>query len=221
MSVLYSEQTTTQDSQYYRPSKDVQQSRHRVDGGQTTAEVYDDTLQGAGVLQSRSPSDTEAEDEFQRYLKALPAAVKHPRKGLRSRQEERLALGDSPFLTPSQLENDDGEPEKDYFARPYNYTTQGSSKEETCVARVKFKRRRRAELLRRASELLSLVLLCAAVLADEAVQNMAKVMQSGKPVGYIVCNHCLTCLIRTSVVIGYHLRITATLPRSTAFSYIF
>lgn len=183
--VLHPEQATNLDSQPNNRNEGFgEQSRDHMVGGQKTNEVHNSTLRDATVLESRSPSDTEAEDEFQKYLKALPAAVKHPRKGLRSRQEERLAFGDSPFLTPSQLENDDKDPQTEYFSRQGDHSSPSSSREEAVVTKAKFRRRRRAELLRRASELLSLSLLCAAVLLDEAVYTMARLISSGKSLAY-------------------------------------
>ncbi|KAL8679809.1 MAG: hypothetical protein Q9186_003925 [Xanthomendoza sp. 1 TL-2023] len=103
-----------------------------------------------------SDSGTEADNESGPLLKSLPAPPARLRKGLKN----ATAIGiPSPLLTPSYL---DDEKRRELFEASFkhrpsrqNYT---STHEETLGIRDKFRKRRRAELIRRMTE--TVLLLC-------------------------------------------------------------
>jgi len=101
---------------------------------------------------SSSPSDsgTEADDERGSSLLGLPAPPNRLRKGLKGTNDSGTA---SPLLTPSYL---DEEPRrsglKAQIGRRGSLQSQTCTVDETAELREKFTRRRRAELIRRASE---------------------------------------------------------------------
>ena len=108
---------------------------------------------------SKSPSDsgTEADDEGNGFLKGLPAPPHRPRKGLRDARGLILSTTPSPSVTPSHLEaehqalslDNTGERRSSTHAWP-------SANGEVEKARERTIRRRRAELVRRSSEVVLL-----------------------------------------------------------------
>ena len=105
---------------------------------------------------SSSPSDsgTEADNERGVTFLGLPAPPTRPRKGLKGVDRSSTA---SPLLTPSNL---DDEPRrlgsKIQARRRTSLQSQTCTDEETTTTKAKFARRRRAELIRRVSETISL-----------------------------------------------------------------
>ena len=102
-----------------------------------------------------SDSGTEADDESGGFLRGLPPPPLKPRKGLKGNDDSGSA---SPLLTPSYL--DDNRREivlKAQIKRRASLQSQSCTDEEAVKIREIFKRRRRAELLRRVSETLLLV----------------------------------------------------------------
>ncbi|KAI4191494.1 MAG: hypothetical protein L6R41_000028 [Letrouitia leprolyta] len=95
-------------------------------------------------LNESSDGGTEADDESEPFLKGLPAPPPKLQKGLK----DGIATGTpSPLLTPSYL---DDEKQKAAFEARFKHRT--SSGEKTTSIGEKFTARRRAELIRRATE---------------------------------------------------------------------
>ncbi|KAF2645760.1 hypothetical protein P280DRAFT_486851 [Massarina eburnea CBS 473.64] len=107
------------------------------------------------VSQSPSESGTEADDEGYGFVKALPAPPLRPHKGLRDVRGARLDGVASPLSTPSLAEEDEGK-----FAADYLHAKKGAHRggepsptdEEARAARQKYVKRRRSEVVRRATE---------------------------------------------------------------------
>ncbi|KAF2993313.1 hypothetical protein E8E13_000754 [Curvularia kusanoi] len=107
-------------------------------------------------LDSHSPSEsgTEADDEGYQFVKALPAPPLRPRKGLRDRKGLREE-GLSPLLTPTQIEEEVRNYPNEYFKDEKHISKTGdadSMGEEARVARQKYIKRRRNEVVRRTTE---------------------------------------------------------------------
>lgn len=101
---------------------------------------------------SPSGSGTEADDESGPFLRGLPAPPARLRKGLKN----ETTLGTpSPLLTPSYLDDEKRRQTLEaQFKRRASPQSHPSTDEETVRIREKFKKRRRAELLRRITETL-------------------------------------------------------------------
>lgn len=106
---------------------------------------------------STTPSDSgsEADDESGPLLKSLPAPPLRLRKGLKN----EAAIGTpSPLLTPSYL---DDEKRREFFEASFkrraSLQSHTSTDEETLTVRDKFRKRRRAELIRRLTETILLL----------------------------------------------------------------
>lgn len=106
---------------------------------------------------STTPSDTgsEADDESGPLLKSLPAPPLRLRKGLKNDS----AIGTpSPLLTPSYLDDEKRkETFEASFKRRASLQSHTSTDDETLTIRDKFRKRRRAELIRRLTETLLLL----------------------------------------------------------------
>ena len=96
-----------------------------------------------------SPSDsgTEADDEKGAILLGLPAPAARPRKGLKGSNEPA-----SPLLTPSYLDDDRRKAAWEEQSRRKAVLQSQNADEEAAKIREKFVKRRRAELIRRLSE---------------------------------------------------------------------
>lgn len=108
---------------------------------------------------SKSPSDsgTEADDEGNGFLKGLPAPPQRSRKGLRDARGSIVSTTPSPLLTPSYLEADQRALLLDSISeRRSSGPARHSADEEVAKARKRSKQKRRAELVRRSSEVLLL-----------------------------------------------------------------
>ncbi|KAL8994148.1 MAG: hypothetical protein Q9169_005804 [Polycauliona sp. 2 TL-2023] len=112
---------------------------------------------------STTPSDSgsEADDESGPLLKSLPAPPLRLRKGLKNES----ALGTpSPLLTPSYLDDEKRRASFEAsFKRRASLQSHTSTDEETLAIKDKFRKRRRAELLRRLTE--TALLLCIGLVA--------------------------------------------------------
>ncbi|KAL8905818.1 MAG: hypothetical protein Q9207_002389 [Kuettlingeria erythrocarpa] len=128
------------------PANDARSS----DGADTDTFFDADCRKRRKISNSASESGTEADDEGGQYLRSLPAPPARLRKGFKN--ETTLGIP-SPLLTPSYL---DDETRKQILEVQFKRRSrqQGcvSTDEETLGIREKFRRRRRAELLRRTSE---------------------------------------------------------------------
>ena len=101
-----------------------------------------------------SPSDsgTEADDERGGILRGLPAPPIKQRKGLKA-----LSAISSPLLTPSYLDDETQRPAQErQLRRRKSLQSPSVTDEERLKTREKFAKRRRAELLRRVTEILLL-----------------------------------------------------------------
>ena len=107
------------------------------------------------LRESPSDSGTEADDEKGAILLGLPAPPVRPRKGLKDSKETA-----SPLLTPSYLDDDSRKAAWEAQTRRRASLQNHSVDEETVKIREKFTRRRRAELIRRVTETLLLLVVC-------------------------------------------------------------
>jgi len=127
---------------------------------------------GSGWKFSNSPTDsgTEADDESYGLLKSLPAPPVQSRKGLRDGQGQSENIP-SPLLTPISL--DEAERDAWLYRRQHKSGADGqtSLENEERKAIERFYRRRRAELIRRGTEVLLLGAIGACVLYGENVWN--------------------------------------------------
>lgn len=124
-----------------------------------------------------SESATEADDESERtgpLLKALPAPLLRPRKGLKG----QALGGTSPLLTPAQLDRDDLRTLQGYFearegnAKPSirNKSESTACEEDVVAARGLFEKRRTAERVRRISEAALLAIIAFSVISQHSVK---------------------------------------------------
>ena len=122
----------------------------------TKAFVDADSRKRRKVSTSPSDSGTEADDESGPFLRGLPAPPARLRKGLR---DDSVLGTPSPLLTPSYLDDSKRrehlEAQFDPRAGVSNHTV--SHEEKVSREREKFRRRRRAELLRRITETILLL----------------------------------------------------------------
>ena len=122
---------------------------------------------------SPNESGTEADDESISYTKALPAPPLRPRKGLKTGMGTGLDGAETPLLTPSAI---DEEGARFDFSVTSNAKSRKSAAEKTATdeelreARARFVKRRRAELGRRACEVLLLIVIGMLVLGNEMVR---------------------------------------------------
>jgi hypothetical protein len=103
--------------------------------------------------QSPSESGTEADDEGYSFVKALPPPPLRPHKGLRETEQGRGGL--SPLLTPTQIDDEGRKFSNGYFTDKKRGSQRGEpsfTDEEARAARQKYLKRRRNELVRRATE---------------------------------------------------------------------
>ena len=166
----------------------------------------------SAALKSPSESGTEADDESYGYgfVRALPAPPIRPNKGLRRsldfgktdaarRSSEDVRVAASPWLTPSQLLEEDARArhDGDYFTRPRDTWRRGSAKssksadsadadEETRAAKERIRRKRRAELVRRLVETVLLALVASTVITQQTVRDMAILWQRGTYLNIII-----------------------------------
>ncbi|KAF2785639.1 hypothetical protein K505DRAFT_380773 [Melanomma pulvis-pyrius CBS 109.77] len=147
---------------------------HRRRGAQTSAESSSTRLEHAVLnpsdptisdedgrrrrktSQSPSESGTEADDEGYGFVKALPAPPIRPRKGLRDVRGAGFDGGVSPLLTPSLLDEEGRRYSAEYF-KAGRIGVRGVGEpsptdDEAKAARQKYLKRRRHEMIRRATE---------------------------------------------------------------------
>ncbi|KAL8738378.1 MAG: hypothetical protein Q9181_000800 [Wetmoreana brouardii] len=127
----------------------------RSNGGGSTAFFDADDRKRRKFSTSSSQSGTEADDESEPFLRGLPAPPARLRKGLKHDQ----TLGTpSPLLTPSYL--DDAKRtellEGQFKLRASLQSHASTDEEQALKIREKFRKRRRAELIRRTTETLLL-----------------------------------------------------------------
>ncbi|KAL9126075.1 MAG: hypothetical protein Q9217_004819 [Psora testacea] len=154
--------------------------------------------------ESASDSGTEADDEKGAFLLGLPAPPARPRKGLKDGSETA-----SPLLTPSYL--DDGRRKAALEARGSCPTSlQGQSMdEETVKLREKFSRRRRAELIRRITETILLLVVCYIAITGHFPRPWVFPIQLGAPADPILMglglnNAPLPVLSYITIVLGVY-----------------
>ncbi|KAJ4370781.1 dolichol kinase [Neocucurbitaria cava] len=105
--------------------------------------------------QSPSESGTEADDEGYNFVKALPAPPLRPHKGLRDTRGSGREEWASPLLTPTQIDDEGRKLSEGYFNDTKKGPRRGDAAltdEEATVARQKYRKRRRNELVRRTTE---------------------------------------------------------------------
>lgn len=116
---------------------------------------------------SRATSDSGSEADDEAYVRALPAPPIRPRKGLRDTRGSGADGVSSPLLTPSQVDEDEMRLRRHYFKAGSKVSREPSpSDEEAITARKKFVKRRRAELLRRTTEVALLGAIATAVVGQ-------------------------------------------------------
>lgn len=138
-----------------------------------------------------SESATEADDESERtgpLLKALPAPLLRPRKGLKG----QALGGTSPLLTPAQLDRDDLRTLQGYFearevnAKPSirNMSESTACEEDVVAARGLFEKRRTAERVRRISEAALLAIIAFSVISQHSVKSHIWTWHRGEHLGF-------------------------------------
>ncbi|KIW01632.1 uncharacterized protein PV09_06819 [Verruconis gallopava] len=125
-----------------------------------------------GGRASPSESGTEADDESAGYARALPAPPMRPRKGLKIALNA-AAMDDqaTPLLTPSAIDEEATRFEFPAAKSSHAGHDKGSTDDELREARARFVKRRRAELARRASEVLLLAAVGMLVMGNESVRS--------------------------------------------------
>jgi hypothetical protein len=128
--------------------------------------------------QSPSESGTEADDEGYNFVKALPAPPLRPHKGLRNRngtgQDEAL----SPLLTPTQADEEGRGYTNSYLKVDHGTLQRERSSpigEEVRIARKKYLKRRRNEVVRRVTE--TALLACIGTLAVNGCGSWEKLLE--------------------------------------------
>lgn len=115
----------------------------------------DNSLSTPLQSQSQSPSEsgTEADDEGYNLVKALPAPPLRPHKGLREPPGKGQGAT-SPLLTPTQIDDEGRKFSEEYFSVNKKGKRKDTSyiDDEAIAARQKYRKRRRMELIRRATE---------------------------------------------------------------------
>jgi hypothetical protein len=120
-------------------------------------EIYFKNLRSA--RSTESDSGTEADDEH--FLKGLPAPKWRPHKGLRG-GDGIFSGSPSPLLSPAIL-NEERVKASDYLKK--DATTTSRAYEDAWKATEKFRRKRRAELGRRVTEVVLLIVVGAIVVS--------------------------------------------------------
>ncbi|KAL9101131.1 MAG: hypothetical protein Q9163_003575 [Psora crenata] len=129
--------------------------------------VDESTYFNAGHRTRRKPhessgdSGTEADDEKGAFLLELPAPPARPRKGLKE-----SSGATSPLLTPSYLDDDHRKAMAEAWTRAPTSFHGHSSDREAVKLREKFVKRRRAELMRRTTEIILALAVCYIALRD-------------------------------------------------------
>ncbi|KAI9818069.1 MAG: hypothetical protein M1827_000693 [Pycnora praestabilis] len=117
------------------------------------AEHDDDGRMRRGLTKSPSDSGTEADDESFSYLKGLPAPPSKPRKGLKDTYDFTIEGTPSPLLTPSFLDGDNRRLSLGYKPGGREDTKAADEAEgQRIEAEKRYEARRRAELIRRTTE---------------------------------------------------------------------
>jgi hypothetical protein len=100
-----------------------------------------------------SDSGSDADDESYSFVRALPAAPIKLHKGLKSQTTSGIDGEASPLLTPSQLDSEGERIKYEYFKTGRNGSREQSLiDDEVATARKKYIKKRKAELLRRSTE---------------------------------------------------------------------
>lgn len=131
---------------------------------------------------SKSPSDsgTEADDEGNGFLKGLPAPPQRSRKGLRDARGSIVSTTPSPLLTPSYPEVDQRALLLDSISeRRSSAPARHSADEEVEKARKRSKLKRRAELVRRSSEVVLLGIVGWIIYGGSGVSEVASCWRDG------------------------------------------
>ena len=130
---------------------------------------------------SKSPSDsgTEADDEGNGFLKGLPAPPHRARKGLRDARGWVVAATPSPLLSPSPLEADQRALSLDNISERRSSAHARHSADEEEKARERSIQRRRAEIVRRSSEVLLLGIIGGIVYRGIGVSGAASGWRNG------------------------------------------
>ncbi|SLM36207.1 phosphatidate cytidylyltransferase [Lasallia pustulata] len=150
-------------------------SGHTAVGYKVTAFFDADRRKRRKISTSPSDSGTEADDESSGLLRGLPAPPARPRKGLKDTRLEGAEHITSPLLTPSFLDEGRQNGSVQYPQnRQESSRNQPRTDDEVQRFRLKFARRRRAEILRRVVEAALLGLLGIVVFSNDKVNMVAR-----------------------------------------------
>lgn len=169
---------------------------------------------------SPNESGTEADDESISYIKALPAPPLRLHKGLKTTMGTGLDGPETPLLTPSAIDEEGAR-----FDFPItnaknkrSAAEKAANDEELREARARFVKRRRAELGRRACEVLLLIVIGMLVLGNESVRSSIQPWHRGQFYGCnTVCARFVTLTelcSRASEPCLHHLGAVPPLPHS-------
>ena len=160
---------------------------HTAVGYNATAFFDADRRKRRKISTSPSDSGTEADDESSGLLRGLPAPPARPRKGLKDTRLGGAEHITSPLLTPSYLDEGRQKGSVQYTQNQReNSRNQPRTDDEVQRFRLKFARRRRAEIFRRAVETALLGLLGILVFSNDKVNMVARQWDRGKtPIQYV------------------------------------
>ncbi|KAF2759247.1 hypothetical protein EJ05DRAFT_499662 [Pseudovirgaria hyperparasitica] len=133
---------------------------------------------------SSSDSGSEADDESYSVFRALPAPPIKPRKGLRDLAGE-LDGSNTPLLSPAQVDEDGQKYETSYFQLRRGGIKQSLVDEEAIAARKRYVKRRRAEMLRRTTEVGLNAVIGVIVIRGITVSQTIHTWHSAELVSYI------------------------------------
>lgn len=129
---------------------------------------------------SPSESGTEADDESIAYIRALPAPPLRPRKGLRVAMATGIEGQMTPLLTPTAIDEEATRFDFPIIKGKKIGQERAATDDELREARAKFVKRRRAELVRRASEVCLLALIGLLVLSNKSVRSSIEQWHRGQ-----------------------------------------
>lgn len=162
----------------------ARKGRKNTSGGEDENEVGRRDSETPAVVGRESPieSGTEADDESISYIKALPAPPLRLHKGLKTAMGTGLDGSETPLLTPSAIDEEGAR-----FDFPItnaknkrSAAEKAANEEELREARARFVKRRRAELGRRACEVLLLIVIGMLVLGNELVRSSIQPWHRGQ-----------------------------------------
>lgn len=159
----------------HRSRQEPLSSGARASGGSLRSQD-DPTRRRSRFGESPNESGTEADDEGMTHFRALPAPPLKARKGWKFGADG----SETPLLTPSAIDEEGARLEFPFAKSDKAAAEQAKIDQGLREARAKFVRRRRAELGRRASEVLLIVLIGMLILGNELIRSSTQLWHRGQ-----------------------------------------